>query len=70
MWEIQRELDIGIVLEHLMESCKNYLQIKTLLSKKAEYLANKRDGLKPEVLFKPEASAARVLAEAIRNHRL
>jgi putative DNA methylase len=50
----------------------NYTQTKTLLAKMADYLAEKRGSLKATKTFQPdvEASAARVLAEAIRNQRL
>jgi putative DNA methylase len=56
----------------LMENCPNYQFNKSLLAKMADYLAEKREGLKPTRTFKPdvEASCARILAEAIRNQRL
>ena len=59
-------------LLHLMENCPNYLPNKPILAKMADYLAEKREGLKPTKAFRPdiEASVARVIAEAIRNQRL
>lgn len=70
--ELSKEVEVDDVLLHLMENCPNYLPNKTLLAKMAEYLAEKREGLKATRVFKPdvEASCARVLAEAIRNQRL
>ena len=55
-----------------MEVCPNYLAHKPLLAKMADYLAQKREGLKSSKTFRPdeEAGAARILAEAIRNQRL
>ncbi|MDR0066598.1 hypothetical protein RFX60_04595, partial [Acinetobacter sp. 11520] len=63
---------IDDVLLHLMENCPNYLPNKQLLAKMADYLAEKREGLKGTKTFNPEleASCARILAEAIRNQRL
>jgi len=70
--EIIRDTDIEDVLLHLMEICPNYLANKPLLAKIADYLAEKRQVLKKTKTFQPdkEAEAARILAEAIRNHRL
>lgn len=70
--ELSKEVEVDDVLLHLMENCPNYLPNKTLLAKMADYLAEKREGLKTTKAFKPdvEASCARVLAEAIRNQRL
>ena len=70
--EIIRDTDIEDVLLHLMEVCPNYLANKPLLAKMADYLAEKRQGTKKTKTFQPdkEAEAARILAEAIRNHRL
>ena len=72
MYEVIKEVEIDDVLLHLMENYPNYMPNKTLLVKMAEYLANKRGDLKPTKAFRPdtEASAARVMAEAIRNQRL
>ena len=72
LYEINRDTDIEDVLLHLMEVCPNYLTNKPLLSKMADYLAEKCQGLKKTKTFRPdkEAEAARILAEAIRNHRL
>ncbi len=63
---------IDDVLLHLMENCPNYNQHKPILTKIADYIAEKRDGLTSTKTFKPdkEAANARVLAEAIRNQRL
>ena len=72
LFELSKEVEVEDVLHHLMENCSNYMQNKPLLSKMADYLAEKREGLKNTKTFKPgmEASVARVLAEAIRNQRL
>lgn len=72
LFEISKEVEVDDVLLHLMENCPNYLPNKQLLAKMADYLAEKREGLKGTKTFNPEqeASSARVLAEAIRNQRL
>ena len=72
MYELTKEVEVDDVLLHLMENCPNYNQNKALLAKIADYLAEKRGALKPTKTFQPdkEASAARILAEAIRNQRL
>ncbi|RJO96337.1 DUF1156 domain-containing protein [Exiguobacterium sp. RIT452] len=72
LFELSKDVEVDDVLLHLMENCPNYLPNKTLLSKIADYLAEKREGLKGTKTFKPnvEASCARVLAESIRNQRL
>ncbi|MDG3557580.1 DUF1156 domain-containing protein [Acinetobacter bereziniae] len=72
LFELSKEVEVDDVLLHLMENCPNYLPNKQLLAKMADYLAEKREGLKDTKTFKPEqeASSARVLAEAIRNQRL
>jgi len=72
MYEVINEVEIDDVLLHLMENYPNYLPNKNLLVKMADYLAIKRGDLKPTKTFRPdtEASAARVMAEAIRNQRL
>ena len=72
LYELSKEIEIDDVLLHLMDNCANYTQTKTLLAKMADYLAEKRGSLKATKTFQPdiEASAARVLAEAIRNQRL
>ncbi len=72
LFELSKEVEVDDVLLHLMENCPNYLPNKILLSKMADYLAGKREGLKGTKTFKPEveASCARILAEAIRNQRL
>ncbi|BCG58098.1 anti-phage-associated DUF1156 domain-containing protein [Paenibacillus sp. URB8-2] len=72
LYELYKEVEVEDVLLHLMDNCPNYLPNKTLLSKMADYLAEKREGLKGTKTFKPdvEASCARILSEAIRNQRL
>ena len=72
LFELTKETEMEDVLLHLMENCPNYLANKTLLAEMADYLAEKREGLKATKTFKPdvEASSARILAEAIRNQRL
>lgn len=72
MYELSREVEVEDILLHLMDNCPNYLQNKPLLEKMADYIAEKREGMKATKTYKPdvEASCARVLAEAIRNQRL
>ncbi|MFC1851359.1 anti-phage-associated DUF1156 domain-containing protein [candidate division CSSED10-310 bacterium] len=72
IYEVSKEVEVEDVLLHLMENCPNYMPTKSILVKMADYLAEKREGLKPTSKFRSdsEASAARVLAEAIRNQRL
>lgn len=72
MYKVSKELEVEDILGHLMDNCPNYLQNKSLLVKMADYIAEKRIGLKSTKIFKPdeEASYARILAEAIRNQRL
>ncbi|MDQ0722523.1 putative DNA methylase [Paenibacillus sp. W4I10] len=72
LFELSKEVEVDDVLLHLMENCPNYLPNKSLLSKIASYLAEKREGLKNTKTYSPnvEASCARILAEAIRNQRL
>jgi putative DNA methylase len=72
MYELTKEVEVDDVLLHLMDNCPNYNQNKALLAKIADYLAEKREALKPTKTFHSdqEASHARVMAEAIRNQRL
>ena len=72
LYEVNKEVEVDDVLLHLMENCPNYNQNKALLVKIADYLAEKRESLKVTKTFQPdqEASAARIMAEAIRNQRL
>lgn len=72
LFELAKGIEVDDVLLHLMDNFPNYLPNKTLMVKMADYLAEKREGLKTLKTFKPdvEASCARILAEAIRNQRL
>lgn len=72
MYELSKETEVEDVLLHLMENCPNYLQNKHLLEKMADYIAEKREGMKATKTYKPdvEASCVRILAESIRNQRL
>ena len=72
LYEVTQEIEVDDVLLHLMQNCANYLQVKPLFIKMADYLAEKRQNLKPTKTFRPEleASAARVMAEAMRNQRV
>jgi putative DNA methylase len=72
IFELSKEIEIDDVLLHLMDNCSNYLQSKALLTKMAEYLADKREGLtnSKNYTVKEEASYARILAEAMKNQRL
>lgn len=72
LYELSKDVEVDDVLLHLMDNCPNYLPNKQMLAKMADYIAEKREGLKGTKTFAPEieASCARVLAEAIRNQRL
>ena len=72
MYELSKEIEVQDVLLHLMENVPTYMQKKVLLSKMADYIAEKRAVLKPTKQFRPdnEASNARIIAEAIKNQRL
>jgi putative DNA methylase len=72
LYEVNKDIETDDVLLHLMENCATYLQVKPLIIKMADYLAEKRQTLKPTRIFHPdlEASAARILAEALRNQRV
>ncbi len=72
MYEITKEIDTEDVLLHLMQNCTNYLQVKPLIIKMADFLAEKRQNLKTTKAFRPdlESSAARIMAEAMRNQRV
>jgi putative DNA methylase len=72
LFELSKDTDVEDVLLHLMDNCQNYNQNKAILIKMADYLAEKREALKPSKTFSPDkdASAARILAEAMRNQRL
>jgi putative DNA methylase len=72
IFELSKEIEIDDVLLHLMDNCSNYLQSKPLLTKMAEYLADKREGLtnSKNYAVEEEASYARILGEAIKNQRL
>jgi putative DNA methylase len=72
MYELSKEIEVQDVLLHLMENVPTYMQKRVLLSKMAEYIAEKRTVLKPTKQFRPdnEASNARIIAEAIKNQRL
>ncbi|GAB1483665.1 DUF1156 domain-containing protein [Treponema sp.] len=47
MLEVTNDVEVDDVLLHLMQNCVNYLQVKPLVIKIADYLAIKREGLKP-----------------------
>lgn len=72
LFEINKEVEVDDVLLHLMDNCPNYNQNKAMLIKIADYLAEKRGDLKATKTFHPDfdASAARILAEAMRTQRL
>ena len=72
LYEVTREIEVDDVLLHLMQNCTNFLQVKPLIIKMADYLAGKRQNLKPTKTYRPdiEASAARIMAEALRNQRV
>ncbi len=72
LYEVTREIEVDDVLLHLMQNCTNFLQVKPLIIKMADYLAAKRQNLKPTKTYRPdiEASAARIMAEALRNQRV
>lgn len=71
--EIAKGVETDDALLHLMDNCfGNYMNWKPLLAVMADFLAAKRDSLKPARNFAPdeEARAARILAEAIRHQNL
>jgi len=76
LWEIQRDLDMGDILLHLMENTKEcqggYLANKPLMVKMAGFIAEKREGLKKTKTYRPdeEASSARILKQALENQRI
>ena len=72
LYETNKDIEVDDVLFHLIDNCPNYNQNKSLLIKMANYLGEKRESLKPTKTFHPdkEASAARILSEAMRNQRL
>ncbi len=72
IYEVTKEVEIDDILLHLMQNCANYLQVKPTLVKMASYLASMRTGLKATKTFAPdqEASASRVIAEALQNQRI
>lgn len=72
IFELSKDVEIDDVLAHLIDNSPSYLTNRMLMSKMAEYIAEKRETLKPAKTFRPdhEASLARILSEAIRNHRL
>ena len=72
MYEIQRDAEVEETLLHLMENTTDYMAHKSLMIKMASYLAEKRAGIKGTKTFKPgkDASAARILAEAMSIQRL
>lgn len=72
MYLLSKETEIEDVLFQINDNCSNYLANRNLLTKMADYIAEKRAALKSSKTFQPdvEASSARVLAEAIRNQRL
>jgi putative DNA methylase len=71
MWETQKNIEMDEILSHLMDNCgAQYLQSRHLLITMAQHIADRREGIKPTKLYEAEASAARVLSEAIQGHRL
>jgi len=76
MWEVQRDIDMGDILLHLMENARDlqggYSANKPLMIKTAAFIAEKREGLKKTKIYRPdeEASAARILKEALENQRI
>ena len=72
MFELSKDEETDVVLAHLSENCPNYFQRKSLLAKIAQFLATHRGFLKPAKNFPvdQEVSFARILAEAIPNHKL
>jgi len=68
MMELQADVDTGQVLAHLTHNVPDYYGDLTQRERAialAQYLAGRLQSLRPE-----EASAARVLAEAVRNQRV
>jgi len=68
LMELQADVDTGQVLAHLTHNVPDYygdLTQRERVIAIAEYLAGRLESLRPD-----EASAARVLAEAVRNQRV
>jgi putative DNA methylase len=68
LMELQKDVDTGQVLAHLTHNVPDYygdLTQRQRVIAIADYLAGRLESLRPE-----EASAARVLAEAVRNQRV
>ena len=72
IYELSKDIEIEDVLEHLTQNVPNYLSKRQILIKMAEYLASKREIVKPTKSnpTDQEASYARTLAEAISVQRL
>lgn len=72
IYELSKDIDIEDVLEHLTQNVPSYLAKRQILIKMAEYLASKREIVKPTKSnpTDQEASYARTLAEAISVQRL
>jgi len=72
MHEVLGDAEIDDVLLHMMDNCPDYLRRKPTLVKMARYLAEKRGALKHTKNYRPDrdASAARIIAEALEHQRL
>ena len=67
LWELQKDVDGDEVLTHLSHNLSDFYQQekRAMVSALSEFLANTLIELRPE-----EASAARVLAELVRNQQM
>lgn len=68
LMELEQDVDTGLVLAHLTHNVPDYygdLTQRERVIAIADYLAGRLESLRPK-----EASAARVLAEAVRNQRI
>lgn len=72
MHEVIGDAEIDDVLLHMMDNCPDYLRRKPTLVRMARYLAEKRGALKHSKNYRPDrdASAARIIAEALEHQRL
>nr|MBF0223259.1 DUF1156 domain-containing protein [Desulfobulbaceae bacterium] len=70
IWETTKDKDIEEVLSHLMENVgPSYFQVRPLIVLMAKHISTRRDLIKGKA-HEAEASAARVLSEAVHSQRL
>ena len=69
LYEIGTEVEIELVLSHLMDNTENYLEVRPRLIQMGSYIAKIREQMKSNALYEREASSARILIGAIENQR-